>query len=54
MTGQRPSGAARLFRKIKESAANDIYTNLDQAVRGIGSQISSAAEGSRPKSAWAK
>ncbi len=29
-----PSGAARLFRKIKESAASDIYTNLDQAVRG--------------------
>jgi predicted PurR-regulated permease PerM len=49
-----PSGAARLFRKIKESAASDIYTNLDQAVRGIASQISSAAEGSRPKSPWAQ
>jgi hypothetical protein len=49
-----PSGAAQLFRKIKESAANDIYTNLDQSVRGIASLISSAVAGSRPNYPLAK
>jgi predicted PurR-regulated permease PerM len=45
-----PSGAARLVARVRESAAADVYTNLDQAVRGIASQISSAAEDSRLKS----
>jgi predicted PurR-regulated permease PerM len=30
-----PAGAARLIRRIRESSAHSIFTNLDEAVRGI-------------------
>jgi predicted PurR-regulated permease PerM len=30
-----PAGAARLIRRIRESSVHSIYTNLDEAVRGI-------------------
>jgi predicted PurR-regulated permease PerM len=39
-----PSGASRLVKRIRESVPGNVYTNLDQAVRGIASQVSSAAE----------
>jgi hypothetical protein len=32
-------GAARRARRIKESSGSALYTNIDQAVRGIVSQI---------------
>jgi hypothetical protein len=35
-----PVGAARLIRRIKESAIHGVYTNLDEAVRGIGALAS--------------
>ena len=34
-----PEGAARLIRKIKESQACSVYTDLEQAVKGIASLI---------------
>jgi hypothetical protein len=30
-----PAGAARLIRRIRESSAHHIYTNLDEAVQGV-------------------
>ena len=41
-----PTGAARLVRKIQESVGGGVYTNIEQAVRGIASLISSAGQGS--------
>lgn len=35
-----PVGAARLIRRIRESSAHSIFTNLDEAVRGIVSLAS--------------
>jgi AI-2E family transporter len=35
-----PAGATRLIRRIRESSVHSIYTNLDQAVRGIVSLAS--------------
>ncbi len=32
-----PEGAARLIKKIRASGCSDVYTNLEQAVRGIAS-----------------
>jgi len=34
-----PEGAARLIRKIKESQACSVFTDLEQAVQGVGSLI---------------
>jgi len=41
-----PTGAARLVRKIQESVGGGVYTNLEQAVRGIASLVSSASKDS--------
>lgn len=35
-----PVGAARLIRRIKESSIHSVYTNLDEAVRGISALAS--------------
>ena len=32
-------GAARWIRKIKESSGSALYTNIDQALRGIASLV---------------
>jgi predicted PurR-regulated permease PerM len=44
-----PTGAARLVRKIQESVSGRVYTNLEQAVRGIASLVSSASQDSPPE-----
>jgi predicted PurR-regulated permease PerM len=44
-----PTGAARLVRKIQESVGGGVYTNLEQAVRGIASLVSSARQDSPPE-----
>lgn len=41
-------GAARSFRKIKESSGSVVYTNLNEAVRGITSLISAVEKQSQP------
>jgi predicted PurR-regulated permease PerM len=41
-------GAARWIRKIKESSGSVVYTNLDEAVRGIASLTRAAEEESHP------
>ena len=41
-----PTGAARLVRKIQESVGGGVYTNLEQAVRGTASLVSSASQDS--------
>jgi len=38
-------GAARWIRRIKESSASALYTNIDQAVRGIVSMVPQVADG---------
>ncbi len=38
-------GAARWVRRIKESSASALYTNIDQAVRGIVSMVPQVADG---------
>ena len=40
----QPSGASRLVKRIRESVPGNVYTDLDQALRGIASQVSLAAE----------
>ncbi len=44
-----PTGAARLVRKIQESVGGGVYTNLEQAVRGIASLVSSASQDAPPE-----
>jgi hypothetical protein len=44
-----PTGAARLVRKIQESVGGGVYTNLEQAVRGIASLVSSASQNPPPE-----
>jgi hypothetical protein len=44
-----PTGAARLVRKIQESVGGGVYTNLEQAIRGIASLVSSASQDSPPE-----
>jgi predicted PurR-regulated permease PerM len=44
-----PEGAARLIKKISESQACSVYTNLDQAVQGIASLITPARQEARPE-----
>jgi predicted PurR-regulated permease PerM len=44
-----PTGAARLVRKIQESVGGGVYTNLEQAVRGIASLVSSASQNAPPE-----
>ena len=44
-----PEGAARLIKKIGESQACRVYTNLDQAVQGIASLITPARLEVRPE-----
>jgi hypothetical protein len=39
-----PEGAARLIKRISESQACSVYTNLDQAVQGIASLITPARQ----------
>jgi hypothetical protein len=43
------TGAARLVRKIQESVGGGVYTNLEQAVRGTASLVSSASQDSPPE-----
>jgi hypothetical protein len=43
-----PEGAARLIKRISESQACSVYTNLDQAVQGIASLITPARQEARP------
>jgi hypothetical protein len=38
-----PSGASKLVKRIRESVPGNVYTNLDQAIRGIASRVLSAA-----------
>jgi hypothetical protein len=40
----RTEGAARWVRRIKESSGSALYTNIDQAVRGIISLVPQAAD----------
>jgi hypothetical protein len=42
-------GAARLIRKIKVSVVGGVYTNLEQAVRGISSLVSPSQQEVRPE-----
>ena len=50
MVWSLPSGgAARLIRKIREFAVGGVYTNIDQAVRGIVSRVSPAGQDSGPE-----
>ena len=44
-----PTGAARLVRKIQESVGGGVYTNLEQAIRGTTSLVSSASQDSPPE-----
>jgi predicted PurR-regulated permease PerM len=44
-----PEGAARLIKKISESQACSVYTNLDRAVQGIASLITPARQEARPE-----
>ena len=37
-------GAARWVRRIKESSGSALYTNIDQAVRGIISLVPQASD----------
>jgi predicted PurR-regulated permease PerM len=39
-----PHGGARIIKKITESSVGNVYTSLEQAVRGIASLVSTASE----------
>jgi len=44
-----PAGAARLIRRIKESSVRSVYTNLDEAVRGIGALVFPPSQEQNPE-----
>jgi predicted PurR-regulated permease PerM len=46
-----PEGAARLIRKIKVSEVGAVYTNLEQAVRGVSSLVSLSQQEANPEAA---
>jgi predicted PurR-regulated permease PerM len=39
-----PHGGARIIRKIRESSVGNVYTSLEQAIRGIASLVSTVSE----------
>jgi hypothetical protein len=38
------SGSAQLMMQIRESAASEVYTNLNEAIQGIVSHLTSPAQ----------
>ena len=46
-----PAGAARFIRRIKESSVHSVYTNLDQALRGLSALAFPAPQEQNPEPA---